>query len=119
MTINWSELQRGSVDEILKRHHVHSGQCNRAAIAILPIAREVDPEAETYSIRPRDKRRNMAPKVSLRGSRWWVHFTVRVTEHCVDALTGPDGTAAASYLATYFDHPGEHVLAPEEPPDEP
>jgi hypothetical protein len=49
-----------------------------------------------------------------RSVRWFHHVTVAAAEHCVDALTGPDGHARATYLDAHFEHAEEHLVRPVE-----
>ena len=108
--IDWSEPQRERVQAALEEHPARSNRCAQAAQSILPVAQEVDGDAEAFVIEP-----TTAIYVSAKGfSRWFHHVTVRATRHYVDALTGADGHAEGTYLETYFDFPGSHAMRPVE-----
>lgn len=55
--------------------------------------------------------------MSLGGTQWFVHFTVEVTAHCVDALTGVDGTETERYLEEHWQYPEFLALEPGALPD--
>lgn len=92
-----------AVEAVLLAHPTASGRCFEAARAVRVIARDRDPGARVWKIRPR-KGRFVVPKLSI-GQRWFHHFTVEVDRHGVDALTGPDGTRWEAYLSTHWEHP--------------
>ncbi len=102
MSIEWTAKQRREVEECLARNPANSGNCLEVARGILPIGQEQDVNARPWKLRPRPGQgRFVVPKVSV-GNRWFHHFTVEAVEHCVDALTGPDGTQIPGYLAEHW-----------------
>ena len=82
---------------------VESNRCVPAARRIVEIATETDPAATAWKLVPREGR-YVAPK-DKRGSRWYLHATVRTMAHFVDALTGVDGTALDRYFTTHWRYP--------------
>lgn len=72
----------------------------------------MDDTAHARVIRPRGFAIYVQPKCGI--GTWLHHVTVAADEHCVDAMTGADGHAIDSYLATYFHHPEAHFSAPVE-----
>ncbi|HEY5957099.1 MAG TPA: hypothetical protein VIV60_11120 [Polyangiaceae bacterium] len=96
MSIAWSSEQLAKVARVLKENDVDSSRCAVAAKRILPVARELDPNAIGRRCTPRFGR-FVDPK-----RRWFYHATVRAALHYVDSLTGPFGTEEAEYLQTYW-----------------
>jgi hypothetical protein len=67
---------------------------------ILPVGRERDPEAQVWQLVPTEGL-YVVPAVE-QDLFWFHHFTVEVEAHCVDALTGVDGTTRETYLDRYW-----------------
>ncbi|QRN98018.1 hypothetical protein JRI60_02790 [Archangium violaceum] len=103
MAIPWSSEQRRAVDAVLQRHPRDSGRCDEAAQAILPIAKQCDGNARILRIRPKGRARFVEPKLKPT-MPWYEHHTTEVAVHCVDSLTGPDGTNVNAYLDTHWEH---------------
>lgn len=103
MPIRWNTRQLREVQAALNKFHAGSSKCAAAARTILPLARELDANAQGIHLRPKDA----APYLLTRsGSRkFFHHVVVDVTKHRVDALTGPPGHPSNSYLSAYFQHP--------------
>lgn len=114
MAIRWRDLN--SVTEVLDSHPPHSNSCDDAARTLLPHAKEVDGSAYTISVRPKNKERYVVPK-GMKNPLWFMHYACSVSEHCVDALTGPPGTTQDKYLTEHWEYPNCLVIAPEDIPD--
>jgi hypothetical protein len=119
MAIPWEPMQRKAVYAILQKYPAESGQCDDAASEILPIAKGCDGSARLLRIVPsasaRLKRARFIVPVKRTekwGLPWSVHYTTEVLVHCVDALTGADGTATSVYLETHWKHSEELELQP-------
>lgn len=104
MAISWKPEQRTKVAKILDDHPLNSGRCAEAAQKILPVARACDPRARLLSITPRGRARYVQPTVRLE-RRWYHHVTTEAVLHCVDILTGADGTEMGDYLGRHWMHP--------------
>lgn len=104
MAIPWKPEHRRRVVKILDDHPLNSGRCAAAAQKILPLARGCDPGARALNITPRGRARYVEPIVRLE-RRWYHHVTTEAAEHCVDILTGADGTESEDYLGKHWMHP--------------
>lgn len=107
MTIGWSPEARRAVAAALAKHPVRSGRCADAAREVLPFALQHDPVAQPNLVRPGPKAPRASyvlPRGVLPTPRWTHHVTVGVEAHCVDSLTGPDGTAREGYLTEHFQY---------------
>ena len=102
MAIAWNQAQTARVGEALDAHPATSGRCRDAAVAITPVGRELDGRARSLALTPMVGR-FVVPKQPVGGS-WFHHYTTEVTGHCVDALTGSQGTECAAYLATHWQY---------------
>jgi len=100
MAVEWSDSQSESLQKLLDRYPVASGQCGVLARAILPIARNLSGEARGLRITPKPGVGYFV--VTKSGRSWPCHALVAVEEHGVDALTGLSGTLLQHYLATYW-----------------
>ncbi len=100
MAIEWAPGQRERVQALLTRHPAPSGRCESAARGILPIGRERDLNAQIWRLDPAEGR-YVVPRARLEFP-WFYHLTVETEAHCVDALTGVDGTSRASYLDEHW-----------------
>lgn len=106
--IAWTSDQRARVEQVLTSYPVASGRCESVAWEILPIGRERDPSG-LYVV----------PRVELT-QFWFHHFTVELDAHCVDALTGADGTPRSTYLGEHWTETDAiSWVAVEERPHEP
>lgn len=104
MPITWTDDQRTAIQDCLSKHPANSSRCLEAAKEILPTARKQDSNATPWKICPRPGFGFfVCPKVSVKG-RWFHHFTVEASSHCVDALTGIDGTLKVTYLAQHWQY---------------
>ncbi|WP_147448753.1 hypothetical protein [Corallococcus terminator] len=117
MTIDWKATQKKAVYSILQQYPAEGGQCDAAAEAILPIAKELDGSAQVLKIVPSSKlkrARFIIPvgRTAKWGEPWYVHYMNEVMLHYVDALTGPDGTVATNYLQTHWEHPDDLEIHP-------
>ena len=105
MAIDWNELQRSRVGDILDEHPLTSGRCEDAARAILPVASDVDTGARIRHLKARPGQgRFVLPRAKL-GARWYHHASVQAQHHYVDALTGVDGTPGPRYLEDHWQYP--------------
>jgi hypothetical protein len=93
------------VQAVLDAHPAESGRCREAARGVLPLARNVDELAAIAKLLPRPGLGWFVCPARRIDARWSHHFSVRVCEHLVDALSGPDGTPAPSYLAQHWRYP--------------
>ena len=100
MAVSWSDTQRPRVARVLRECPVESGRCEGAARRILPVARETDDQVQIWQLWPTEGVFVLAKHPDAR--RWRFHATVEAQAHCVDALTGVDGTAIASYLHEHW-----------------
>ena len=91
MAISWSAQQRSTVDDALRRHPVASSRCASAAAAILPSARQLDPDACARRCDP-----------VYETYLWYYHVAVSAAKHHVDALTGSDGLETITYLSRHW-----------------
>lgn len=98
--IVWTGEQRDRVERVLASYPAASGRCESAAWEVLPIGCERDPEAQVWQLLPSEGL-YVVPRIEL-AQRWFHHFTVEVEAHCVDALTGADGTPTAAYLDEHW-----------------
>ena len=87
-------------ERVLARYPVGSGRCESAAWEILPVGRERDEKAQIWQLVPTEGI-YVVPKVE-QDVFWFHHFTVEVDAHCVDALTGVDGTIRSAYLDEHW-----------------
>lgn len=107
MPIAWTRPQRQRVQRALRDHPADSGRCEQAARRILPPAHERDAAAQIWQLWPADEDASFViPKVPA-GVLWYLHYTVEAEQHCVDALTGVDGTPRDSYLETHWKAPDQ------------
>ena len=60
-----------------------------------------EPQAQVWQLLPAEGLLRGAQEIEL-GQRWFHHFTVEVAAHCVDALTGADGTPRSAYLDKHW-----------------
>ena len=93
MPIRWTAREREQISRVLQAHPSASGQCVEAADEIVEVA--ADRRPKIWQLWPAEGD-YVLPKVSV-GELWYYHFTVEAEAHCVDALTGQDGTRCASY----------------------
>ncbi len=98
--IDWTNGQRDQVERVLGRYPVTSGRCESAAWEILPVGRERDPKAQIWQLVPTEGL-YVVPKIE-QDVFWFHHFTADVEAHCVDALTGADGTTRSAYLDEHW-----------------
>lgn len=118
MAIAWNQSQRLLVERALADYPVSSGRCESAAWAILPACREQDSGSVVWRLSPTEGR-YLSPKAEV-GGPWYHHVTVELLAHCVDSLTGADGTSRSSYLEEHWQYPDAISWnLEEEPPDEP
>ncbi len=103
MSISWSSVQRSQVAETLERNPAESNRCHQAAGEILPVARQVDPDASKRKLLPREGW-FVVPLKPLE-HRWYEHVAVHAQAHVVDALTGADGTPEHLYLHQHWKYP--------------
>lgn len=77
--------------------------CAAAARRVLPVARQVHPDAYGVQLLPTDA----APfLLTVTGHRkFYHHVVVDVIDHRVDALTGTPGHPTHTYLNFYFQYP--------------
>jgi hypothetical protein len=105
MSIPWKPEQAAKVGAVLERHPAKSNECELAAAAIVPIAREVDASARAILIKPAGRARYLCTRVSLEGAWWRHHVTTEVVHHHVDSLTGVPGTPIGDYFAEHYKYP--------------
>lgn len=103
MAIAWSPAQRKLVTRLLGVYPAISGKCVTLARKLLPIARERDRDALVWRLHPAEGR-FVLPKTPA-GEPWYYHATVETEAHCVDALTGVDGTSRESYAEEHWKEP--------------
>lgn len=113
MPVTWRDEQRTKVEQCLERHPPDSGMCLEAAREILPVAVQLDGGATAWKLVPR-RGRLVVPKTVRLARPWWHHFTVSVQAHYVDALTGPDGTIATTYLEEHWQFPEWISMQPDD-----
>lgn len=92
MPIAWTRPQRQRVQRALRDHPADSGRCEQAARRILPTAHERDAAAQIWQLWPADEDASFVIPKAPAGVLWYIHYTVEAEQHCVDALTGVDGT---------------------------
>jgi hypothetical protein len=107
MPIAWTRPQRQRVQRALRDHPADSGRCEQAARRILPTAHERDAAAQIWQLWPADEDASFVIPKAPAGVLWYVHYTVEAEQHCVDALTGVDGTPRDSYLETHWKAPDQ------------
>lgn len=97
MAVSWSTTQRRRVAAALRAFPVTSPHCGRLALRVHPVAVEADPTAHILEIVPTGGERCvLQPRADVRP--WFWHYTVAVSAHVVDALTGVDGMERARYF---------------------
>jgi hypothetical protein len=114
MPIAWTRPQRQRVQRALRDHPADSGRCEQAARRILPTAHERDAAAQIWQLRPADEDASFVIPKAPAGVLWYIHYTVEAEQHCVDALTGVDGTPRDSYLETHWKAPDQLRWVPDE-----
>lgn len=92
-----------SVEAAIKEYPAASGKCAEVARKIVPVAKEHDATAVPRVLRPSEGY-FVTPKIKGVG-RWFHHVATHVSMHFVDALTGADGEADATYLTKNWQHP--------------
>lgn len=102
MPVDWFAGQRDAVAVLLDAHPAESGRCLEAARGVLPIAQKRDGDARPFKLVPLEGR-FVVPRLSV-GRRWFHHYAVEVVAHCVDALTGPDGSSRSDYLDRHWQY---------------
>jgi hypothetical protein len=123
MTIPWRPpKKRHEVERILREHPAYSSRCDEAAKGIWPLARGQDGGAGFWLLRPapwcgpllmiQKGVIGILPKGIPDPPKWTHHICVTAEEHCVCALTGPDGFAQERYVEEKFQH-AEDVHATE------
>lgn len=114
MSIQWKPpTRRERVKKVLDKYPAVKNCCEKAAIEVLRVSKPQDPSARRLKLRPKahigpvmivdSSRLLLLPKMSI-GSGWYHHYCVETMEHCVDSLTGPDGTERAKYLEEHFQY---------------
>ncbi len=111
MTISWDSQQKHAIHGILGKYPPDSGQCFEAADEILPVAKECDETAQILQITSKTRAPYITPKIRL-AKPWYEHRTTEVMKHCVDSLTGPDGTESDVYLETHWKYPDALNIRP-------
>jgi hypothetical protein len=114
MPIAWTRPQRQRVQRALRDHPADSGRCEQAARRILPTAHERDAAAQIWQLWPADEDASFVIPKAPAGVLWYIHYTVEAAQHCVDALTGVDGTPRDSYLETHWKAPDQLRWVPDE-----
>ena len=114
MPIAWTRPQRQRVQRALRDHPADSGWCEQAARRILPTAHERDAAAQIWQLWPADEDASFVIPKMPSGVLWYIHYTVEAEQHCVDALTGVDGTPRDSYLETHWKAPDQLRWVPDE-----
>jgi hypothetical protein len=105
MAIEWTENERATVEDGIRRYPVESGRCAALARVVFAVGRERDAATRGLQVHPLKKSaaRFVVPKVA-HPPRWGSHTFVEAHERAVDALTGAEGCPAPAYLATHWEY---------------
>lgn len=105
MTIAWRPAQkRAKVQRILKKHHVHSSECDRAAKSIWPLAKEQDARASYWLMLGDGPGAGLLAKGIPNPPLWLYHVCVETESHAVCAMTGADGIPSDLYVEEKFQY---------------
>ncbi len=101
MAVDWSEAEHRAVANGIQKFGIHSGMCAALARVVYAIAVEGKRDARGVQLKCKKPVRYLLPK-KPHVPRWGAHTYVETQEHAVDAVTGPDGYQAASYVNDYW-----------------
>lgn len=101
MTVNWSDSEYREIKESIKKYDVRSGMCAALARVVHRVATTGARDARGVQLRCKKPVRYLVPK-KPHIPYWGAHTYVETQEHAVDAVTGPDGYKAISYVGDHW-----------------
>jgi hypothetical protein len=108
MPIGWTMEAHPRVVGLLQRFPPESNACADLARNLKPIADEHDPDVIPILMTPK-MGWFVSPKINV-GQRWNHHVLLVLMGHCLDALTGVDGTLRNSYLEAHWNYPDQYII---------
>lgn len=101
MTVEWLENDYREVADGMQKYHVRSGMCAALARIVHRVAITATQDARGMQLRCKKAVRYLVPK-KPHIPYWNAHTYVETQEHVVDAVTGPDGYKATSYVNDHW-----------------
>lgn len=101
MAVDWTDQEYREVADGIEKYGIHSGMCAALARAVHRIATTGARDARGLQLRCKKPVRYLVPK-KPHVPYWGAHTYVETREHAVDAVTGPGGYQAASYVNDHW-----------------
>jgi hypothetical protein len=99
--VDWTESERREIADGIRKYDIRSGMCAALARVVHRVAKTGARETRGLQLRCRKAVRFLVPK-KPHIPHWGSHTYVETGEHAVDAVTGPDGYEAASYVNDHW-----------------
>lgn len=101
VSVKWTKDEHHKVAQAIADHGLESRRCAAVARVVYGVAKPKDAAARGIQMQAPPGARWMIPK-KPRIPQWNSHTYVETQEHAVDAVTGPDGYAAATYRTEHW-----------------
>ena len=101
MSVDWTGKERGEVTDGIKTYGIRSGMCAALARVVHRVATAGARDARGMQLRCKGAARYLLPR-KPNIPHWGAHTYVETVEHAVDAVTGPDGYEAKSYVDDHW-----------------
>lgn len=103
MPLHWTPEQQQDLQEAMASYPATSGHCSALARRAFAIAHQADASTTRgVQLTPRGGARYLVARQGG-GIYWYSHTLVETRDHDLDALTGPPGHDANTYLDHYFE----------------
>lgn len=101
MPVDWTDEERREIEESIQKYHIRSGMCAALARVVHRVATGGARDARGVQLRCKKAVRYLVPK-KPHVPCWGAHTYVETRAHAVDAVTGPHGYEAASYVGDHW-----------------
>lgn len=101
MAVEWNDEEYRKVAAGIEKYGIHSGMCAALARVVHRVATAGDRDARGIQLRCKKAVRFLLPR-KPHIPYWGAHTYVETQEHAVDAVTGPGGYKAESYVNDHW-----------------
>jgi hypothetical protein len=99
--VEWTESERREIADGIRKYDIRSGMCAALARIVHRVAKTGARDARGLQLRCKKAVRFLVPR-KPHIPHWGSHTYVETGEHAVDAVTGPEGYEAASYVNDHW-----------------
>lgn len=109
MAVDWTDDEHRAVEAGIRRYGIRSGMCAALARLVHRVATSGGRDTRGVQLRPKATTavRFLLPR-RPQIPTWGAHTYVETSEHAVDAVTGPGGYAASSYVEDHWHWDDRH-----------